>query len=40
MHQRWSETRSIGSRVYKNLKLKKKENKKRSGVAEELLLSG
>jgi hypothetical protein len=39
-HQRWRETRSIGSLIYKNLKLKKNEEKKGSNVAEEVLLCG
>jgi hypothetical protein len=37
---RWATTCTIGSSKYKNLKLKKKEEKKKSGVAEGMLISG
>jgi hypothetical protein len=36
---RWATTCTIGSSRYKNLKLKKKEEKKKGGVAEGMLIS-
>jgi hypothetical protein len=38
--QKQGETCTIGSSKYKNLKLKKKEEKKRSDIAKEVLISG